>query len=91
MTADQAETIALQALAWLAADPDRMGRFLAASGLMPAEIPLRAADPAFLAGVLRHLTSEEAWVIAFAADHALRPDQPLRALYSLPGQSAEEW
>ena len=52
MKPDQAETVALQALAWIAADPDRLGRLLAETGLAPEEIRAQAENPAFLGGVL---------------------------------------
>ena len=40
-----AETVAIQAVAFLAADPARLGRFLAATGIGPAEIRAAARDP----------------------------------------------
>ncbi|MCW5713851.1 MAG: DUF3572 family protein [Bauldia sp.] len=70
---DDAETIAVQGLAFLANDPDRLGRFLALTGLQPEGIRAAAADPAFLAGVLRHIAGWEPDLLAFADAAAVAP------------------
>ena len=46
-------------LAFIAADPERLGRFLAATGIGPADIRAAAREPLFLAGVLDHLANNE--------------------------------
>jgi hypothetical protein len=81
----QAETIALQALAWIATDPDRLGRLLAETGLGPDEIRAQAADPAFLGGVLDFLLGDEAALVAFCGDAEIEPTWPARARVALPG------
>ncbi len=81
----QAETIALQALAFLAGDPDRLGRLLAETGLAPQDIRERAEDPAFLGGVLDVLLADEPALLAFCAEAGLEPTLPLRARHALPG------
>lgn len=85
MTPDQAETVALQALAWIAEDPDRLGSLLAETGLAPEEIRSQAANPAFLGGVLDFLLGDEAALLAFCAEASLEPTWPARARQSLPG------
>src|ERR1044072_9909729 len=50
-----AENLAIQALSFMASDPERLGAFLAATGIGPEMIRKAAADPAFLAGVLDHV------------------------------------
>ena len=52
---EAAEALALRALAFLAEDPERLGRFLALTGLGPAELRMRAGDADLLGGVLDHL------------------------------------
>jgi hypothetical protein len=82
-TPDQAAALALRALAWLAADADRLGRFLALTGIGPAELRARANDPAILAAVLDHLLGHEADLLAFCAEagvEAALPAQAKRAL-----------
>jgi hypothetical protein len=73
MTRDQAEAIAVEALTYIATDPERLGRFLAMTGLRPEGIRAAAADPAFLAGVLRHVAGWEPDLLAFAGAAAIAP------------------
>lgn len=91
MTPERAETIALQALGWLAADADLCMSFLAATGASLDDVRLRAAEPAFLASILGFLTQNDDWIIGFCDTAGLGYDQPLRALYALPGSERVEW
>ena len=43
-----AESLAIQALGFMAGEPERLGAFLAATGIGPETIRKAAADPAFL-------------------------------------------
>ena len=76
LTADQAAAVALQGLAWLAGDPDRLGRFLALTGIGPASLREKANDPATHAAVLDHLLGHEADLLAFCADMEIDPTLP---------------
>ena len=91
MTPERAETIALQALGWLAADDDLCGTFLGATGGTLDDMRQRAAEPAFLASVLGFLTMSDDWIIGFCDSVGLNYDQPLRALHALPGSERVEW
>jgi hypothetical protein len=91
VTAAEAETIAATALAWLAGQPDRLGTLLAASGLAPADLRDRMAEPEFLGFVLDHLLGDEAGVLDFAADTGLPPDAAQRARMALPGAGVPHW
>jgi hypothetical protein len=82
---DAAEALALRALAFLAEDPERLGRFLALSGIGPGELRSRAGDPALLGGVLDHMLSDERLLIAFAEANELDPEEAARARRHLPG------
>jgi hypothetical protein len=88
---DFAETTALQALAWLAADDELFSAFLGASGHSPAEIRARAGDPVFLAAVLDFLLTDDAWVMAFCDSVDLGYDTPARARAGLPGGEVTHW
>jgi hypothetical protein len=68
-----AEIVAVQALSFLAADPERLGRFLAESGIGPETLRSAAADPHFLASVLDFVTRDDATVEAFAKTVGLHP------------------
>lgn len=86
MTASAAaEALATEALLWLAGQGELLRDFLVASGAGPDEIRARAADPEFLAAVLDFVLMEEAWVLDFAADRGVKPDQVARARAQLPG------
>jgi len=64
-----AEKLAIQALGYLAGEPERLGHFLAATGIGPEMIRKAAADPSFLAGVLDHVAADEPLLLA-VAEHA---------------------
>lgn len=88
---ETAELTGIQALGWIAAQPELAGRFLAASGASPNEMHARAADPEFLGFVLDFLLSDEAALVAFAEDAGIAPDRPLRARAALPGGDLPNW
>jgi hypothetical protein len=89
MKRDQAETVALQGLAFVAADEDRMSRFMALTGLGPDDLRERITDPAFLGGVLDHLLGYEPDLLAFAEEAAIDPALIMRARTALPGFNPE--
>ena len=64
-----AEKLAIQALGFMAGEPERLGVFLAATGIGPEMIRKVAADPSFLAGVLDYVVANEPLLLA-VADHA---------------------
>jgi hypothetical protein len=81
--------VAIQALSFLAEDSTRIGRFVEATGIAPAAIRSAAQDPFFLVGVLDHMASDEALLVAFARSVELRPEIVIRAREVLGGQSGE--
>jgi hypothetical protein len=68
-----AEIVAIQALSFIAGDPERLGTFLAESGIGPETLRTAAADPHFLASVLDFVMRDDATVKAFAAASRLHP------------------
>ncbi len=86
---EAAESLAIQALNFLAEDPARLARFLALSGLDPGSIRSAAAESGFLAGVLEHLGNDEALLVAFAADAGVRPAEVNQARRILSGHDWE--
>jgi hypothetical protein len=91
MKVEQAETIAIQALGWLAGDENLCGTFLGTTGATVGDLRSGASDPAFLASVLEFLTMNDDWVIAFCDAAGIGYDQPLRARYALPGADSVNW
>ncbi|MGE3990941.1 DUF3572 domain-containing protein [Pseudorhodoplanes sp.] len=85
----EAETVAIQALSFLAADPARLGRFLAATGISPRDIRAAAREPSFLAGVLDHLAEDESAMLAFATETATPPERIVGARALLSGRPIE--
>jgi len=85
MRRDAAESLAIQALSYLAGEPERLGRFLTLTGIGPDRIRAAAASPGFLAGVLDHVASEDAMVTAFAAEAGVEPGEIERARAVLTG------
>jgi len=65
--------LAIQALAFLAEDEERLGDFLALSGLTVDGLRAAAGKPDFLIAVLEHLLQDEMMVMAFAASADVDP------------------
>ncbi len=84
-----AETVAIQALSYLAAEPARLGRFLAETGLGPETLRGAANSPEFLVSVLDFVLSDENLVKDFAAAHELKPSTVGAAREALGGPSWE--
>ena len=68
-----AEIVAVQALAFIAGDPERLGAFLAETGIGPQSLRAAAADPQFLISVLDFVLRDDATVKAFAKASELHP------------------
>jgi Protein of unknown function (DUF3572) len=73
LTRALAQDMAAAALGFIAQDRERLGRFLALSGLDPGNLREAAAEPGFLVGVLDYLSSSEALLLAFAATFQIDP------------------
>jgi hypothetical protein len=82
--------LAIRGLTFIAEDPDLLGRFLALTGVGPADIRARAADPGFLGGVLDFILGHEETVVAFAEWAEVKPDTVAVARRLLPGAPVED-
>lgn len=82
---EESQIIALKILAFLAGDGDRLGTFLVACGLGPADLKSGARDPQFLAGVVDYLLGDESLLLAFAETAAVDPGTIAAARRLLPG------
>lgn len=91
MQRDAAETLALRALAWLAADDDLLGRFLGASGAAPGDLMTGASDPRFLAAVLDFVLTDDSIVMAFCDAEGYPYPAPMQARAALPGGEVPHW
>ena len=90
LTQEAAEALAIQALTFIAGDGERLGRFLAATGIGPAEIRAAAREPGFLVGVLDHLAGDERLLTAFAAEAGVDPGDVGKAIAALGGHWERE-
>jgi hypothetical protein len=79
------ETLALQALAFIAGDDDRLERFIGLTGIDPAQLRGLARDPAGLGSVLDYLLGWEPLLLEFAAAQELKPESIAVARRKLPG------
>ena len=68
-----AEIVAIQALGFIAGDPERLGLFLAETGIGPETLRNAASNPQFLASVLDFVMRYDATVKAFAQASELHP------------------
>lgn len=86
---EHATGLAAQALGYLAADIERLSRFLALTGIAPDAIRAAAAQPGFLAGVLDYVCADEAVLCGFAEEAGVAPPVVERAREVLGGQRWE--
>jgi hypothetical protein len=78
-----AEDIAAKALLFLAEDAERLGRFLALTGLDPVTLRKQARTREVLGAALGHVMEDESTLLAFAANSGLEPAQLAPALVAL--------
>ena len=81
--------MAVQALEYLAREPERLGRFLALSGLDPTTIRAAARQPEFLAGVLEYVMNDESLLVALTASLDVPPERVSQARTVLMGHPWE--
>src|SRR5436190_20222107 len=84
-----AEALAIAALTFIAGEPERLGRFLAMSGIGPESIRAAAREPQFLLGVLDYLAADELLLIAFAAENTIPPGAVMEARDTIAGRRWE--
>lgn len=91
MTSDAAQTIALEALAWLAGNDDLLPVFLGTTGASVEDLRAQASDPGFQVSLLEFLTMDDAWVIAFCDATQNRYEDPMVAAQVLAGADRRHW
>ena len=78
-------SLAASALAFLAADPERLQQFLNLTGLGPHNLRDAAEDPAFHGSVLEYMLADEELLLRFAGDFDLEPETVALAHQALCG------
>ena len=91
MQREFADTVAIRALGWLAANDDLLPVFLGSTGADPAGLGESAGDPAFLGAVLDFLMMDDQWVVAFCDGAQLQYDRIMQARQALPGGAQVNW
>lgn len=88
-TREEAETMALEALGWLAGDAERLGRFIADTGIGPDTLMRQANTPATMIAVLDHVLSDESMLLVFASSAGYEPEHitAAHALLSTPSSN----
>jgi hypothetical protein len=79
------DDIALKYISYLASDNDRLATFCNQSGLGVDDLRDRLTDPAFQGFILDMLLQDESDLLAFTAEHHLRPEAIMLARSKLPG------
>jgi Protein of unknown function (DUF3572) len=69
-----AEWIGIHGLSFLAGDAGRLGRFLALTGVGPADLARARDEPEMLASVLEYLLGDEPLLLEFAANNNHPPE-----------------
>jgi hypothetical protein len=82
---ESAEMLAIQALSFIAEEPERLSVFVSATGIDIAAIRDAARQSDFLAGVLEHMLGDESLLIAFAESAGVDPADIGRALRAFGG------
>lgn len=81
---DEAEALAVNALGFVASDPELLPRFLAITGIEAGSIRQAAREPGFLAGVLHFILAHEPTLMRFAEETGTPPAAVGKALRALP-------
>jgi len=85
MNIEQAETIALQALSFLAKDDKLLGQFLTSTGLTSQQLKQRVGEPELLGGVLDTILASDTHLLDFCNAASLSPETIVMARSALPG------
>jgi len=85
MNKEQAETLAIQALSWLASDEETLGQFLSMTGAAPGDLRARAVEPEFLGFVLDFIMRDDETILGFCSAVGATPEGVQRARSELGG------
>jgi Protein of unknown function (DUF3572) len=91
MQLEAAQTLALQALGWIAAEDEVFPQFLTATGANLGDLRARATDPDFQGAVLDFLMQDDRWVVAFCDSQGHPYTAPQLARAALPGGAETFW
>ncbi|MEO9338988.1 DUF3572 domain-containing protein [Mesorhizobium sp. SB112] len=84
LTPENAETIAVSALAFIASDPELLPRFLSMTGIEANAIRAAASEPGFLAGVMQFIVAHEPTLMRFSQESGIAPETIAASVKALP-------
>jgi len=82
---ERAEILSLEALAWLAGQPDAIAKFLTISGLEASDLRRAVEDSGLQSSVLDFLLADEKLLLEFCQSASLKPQAVHAARYWLGG------
>lgn len=91
MSPEAAETLGLQALAWMIGEDDIRDAFLGASGASQDELRAAVQDPSVLGQILEFICNDDQWVMAFCDSVDAKYTDPMIARQVLPGGQQVHW
>lgn len=91
ISANSAETLALDALGWLVGNEELLPVFLGATGASAQDLRDRAGETEFLTSVLDFLMLDDAWIVGFCDAKSVPYDLPGQARSVLTGESETHW
>lgn len=83
--ADQAQSVALQALAMIVEDDEQLTQFLGSTGADGQTLATQASDPAFLGAVMDFVLQDDARILSLAERTGCAPDSFATLRHALPG------
>ncbi|WOI55051.1 DUF3572 domain-containing protein [Palleronia sp. LCG004] len=88
---DDAETMALDVLAWLASEEDLLSVFMGSTGVSKDDFPQRLKDSEFLGAILEFLMMDDEWIKRYCNERDLDYRAPGAARAALPGGEQVHW
>ena len=89
MGTEAATALAIEALGFLADEPERISRFLSLSGLDAHELRTAAGDPSFFPALLDFILAHEPTLLDFATARSIAPERVAEARRALAGREPD--
>ena len=89
LSRDEAETLAIAALGFLAGEEHRIIGFVHLTGLSPADLRRAAGSPEFLTGVLDFIAADESLLLVFASEQRIDPTEVMMARRQLMPEASD--
>ena len=86
---DAIEAQAIGILGFLAADPERLGRFLSLTGVDPTDIRSLMKEQGFWLAIFDHLFEDESLLLVYCAEASLTPAALVKMRQSLSHPNEE--